>query len=391
MRISQWTGTLSAAAAIALLAGCSGGSQYAPSAAGGTGASNTTMSARHGVANPTIVGPFASQRLNDSFYHRPIVDAVRVNPDKKKPGCKKAKKKGLVFASDNSTGNLDAYCGHAGGVLNANQNSYKTVSGGAGWGLAVHGAFLAAGVTGGTVTVYNLPALTVKSTLTLTHGASGYNAYGLSWTSGGGLYATEWPGPYLDYFSTPTTTGAATCYNTLSLMSEAYYASAHGSTVDVYGFNGFSSQVPAVVENDSNAACSGTFSESLVGTFGSLADGNGFPGGTTVNASGELFVNNQYGTLYDDGAYPGSNSPKGACSWGFDPNDYTNINMSTKQNSIWGSNINFGSSPLVTMLGSFSTSITSGSCATGASGGPTANVTDDEFLGTAAWPNTGGN
>jgi len=390
MRISQWTGTLSAAAAIALLAGCSGGSQLAPSAAGGTGTNGTMTSARHGVGNPTIVGPFSSQRLNDSFYHRPIVDASRVDPPKKKAGCKKAKKKGVVYSSDNSSGNLNAYCGHMGGILNANQGSYKTVAGGGGWGLAVHGNFLAAGVTGGTVKVYNVPALTVKSTLTLTHGASGYNAYGLSWDSSGGLYATEWPGPYVDYFSTPTVSGAANCSNTLTLMSEAYYVTAHAGSVDVYGFDVFSSQVPAVVENVTGANC-GTPAETLVGTFGSLAGGNGFPGGTTVNASGEFFVNNQYGTLYDDGGYPGSGSPKGSCSWGFDPNDVTNINMSTKQNSIWGSNINFGGSPLETYLESFSTAISGGACAVGASGGPTANVSSDEFLGTAAWPNAAGN
>ncbi len=348
------------------------------------------MSARHGVGHPTIVGPFASQKLNDSFYHRAIVDAVRVNPDRKKKGCKKAKRKGVVFASDNSSGNLDAYCGHLGGVLLANQASYRTVSGGAGWGLAVHGNFLAAGKTGGTVTVYNLPALTVKSNLTLTHGASGYNAYGLSWDSSGGLYATEWPGPYVDYFKTPTVSGAANCANTLSLMSEAYYVTAHAGSADVYGFDGFSSQVPAVVENITGGNC-GTLGETMIGTFGSLADGNGFPGGTTVNNTGEFFVNNQYGTLYDDGGYPGSNSPSGSCSWGFDPNDITNINMSTKQTSIWGSNINFGGSPLETYLESFSTSISGGACAIGSTNGPTANVSSDEFLGTAAWPNLGGN
>jgi len=388
MRISQWTGTLSAAAAIALLAGCSGGSQLAPSAAGGTNNGTTSM-ARHGV-NPTVAGPFASQKLNDAFYHRPIVDAVRVNPDRKKAGCKKAKRKGVVFASDNVSGNLYAYCGHLGGVLVANQASYRMVSGGAGWGLAVHGNFLASGKTGGTVTVYNLPALTIKSTLTLAHGASGYNAYGLSWDSSGGLYATEWPGPYLDYFKTPTVSGGASCSNTLTLMSEAYYVTAHASSADVYGFDGFSSQVPAVVENVTGGNC-GSFAESMIGTFGTLASGTGFPGGTTVNNTGEFFVNNQYGTLYDDGGYPGSGSPKGGCAWGYNPNDITNINMSTKQNSIWGTDINFGQSPFETYVESFSTSITSGSCAIGSTNGPSANVSGGQELGDASWPNTGGN
>ncbi len=386
MSISQWTATVGAAAAITLLAGCSGVSQYAPSTAGG-GQNSVTMSAGRGVGHPTIVGPFASQRLNDAFYHRPIVAAQRVDPARKKAGCKKAKKKGLVFGSDNSSGILYAYCGHNGGDLNANQEPYKSVTDGAGWGLAVHGNLLAAGLTGGSIGVYKLPSLTRVSTLTLAHAGSGYNAYGLAFDSNGGLYATEWPGPYLDYFEY-LGNGTATCSHALTLMSEAYFVTAHAGTVDVYGFNGFSSQIPVVLENDSNANCFGTFTESLVGTFGNLAAGTGFPGGTTVNNTGEVFVNNQYGTLYDDGGYPGSGTPTGSCSWGFDPNDLTNINMSTQQNSIWGSNIfiYYGS-----YLESFSTTISAGTCAVGSSGGPTGLTVQDEFLGVTAWPNTGDN
>jgi hypothetical protein len=388
MRISQWTGTLGAAAAIALLAGCSGGSQYAPSATGGTGTTGTTSLSRHGV---NAAMPFASKVANDAFLHRSIsrvgVGQVIIN---KKAKCK-AKKRGLTFASSNVTLDLLVYCGAKGnGHITSGQAAYKTITGVAGWGIAVHGNLLAVGTEGGTVTTYTLPGITNPHTLTLSHGVSGYNAYGLAFDSAGGLYATNWPGGYLDYFKTPSATSPTpTCSTATAVNTEAYYVSAHGSnSAVVYGINTNTSLDDVDTEGLTNLSngCSG-ITDAKIETFGQLAEGTGFPGGVVSNSTGELFVNNQYGTLYDDGAYPGG-SVSSSCTWGFDPNDITNINMASNQASIWGSNINFAAT-LETYLESFKSSIGSGSCATGAVGGPTQQLSNDEFLGVASWPNAG--
>jgi hypothetical protein len=387
MRISQWTGTLGAAAAIALLAGCSGGSQYAPSATGGPGATGTTSIMHHGV---NAAMPFSSKVANDLFLHRSIthVGVGQVIVDKKAK-CK-AKKRGLTFASSNVTDDLLVYCGARGaGHIAPGEAAFKTVTGVAGWGVAVHGNLLAVGTNGGTVTVYTLPGITNPHTLNLSHAASGYNAYGLAFDSSGGLYATNWPGPYVDYFKTPSAGGAPNCTATAAVNGEAYYVAAHGAnSVVVYGINTNTSLDDVDTEGITNMpSCSG-MADTKIETFGQLAEGTGFPGGEVSNAAGEIYVNNQYGTLYDDGTYPGG-TVSSSCSWGFDPNDVTNINMASNQASIWGSNINFGGATLETYLESFKASIGSGTCATGAVGGPTQQIANDEFLGVASYPNLG--
>jgi hypothetical protein len=102
-------------------------------------------------------------------------------------------------------------------------------------------------------------------------------------------------------------------------------------------------------------------------------------------------VNEQYGTLYKDGVYPGgAPSPLHACTWGFNPNDVTAISMASQEASIWASNINFGSSPISTNVQSFKEAgMTGGACVTGPAGGPMASLTNDELLVVAAWPNNG--
>ncbi len=256
----------------------------------------------------------------------------------------------MVFASDNASGNLDIFCGGRGVKIAANALPMQTIPRAAGWGLAVHGSMLAVGQGNGTIALYkNLPSLVnAPEILNLANGPSGYNAYGLAFDQWGGLYASEWPGPYLDYWRDPKGGGKPCEYESPDI-SEVYYVAAHSVSVDIYGFDGNTSDVDAVIDNVKGMRdCDPT--ERQITTLGSLADGDGFPGGIVTDKNGFLYANNQYGTLYSLGQYPGRFGQTGEkCSWGFDPNDVTNINVDSNQSGIWAANINFGNSPLTSV------------------------------------------
>ncbi len=389
MRISQLTGTLGAAAAIALLAGCSGGSQYAPSATAesASGTMGTTSISHHGMRRVPM--PFASKLANETFLHRPIVnnETGRITFAKDTEKCKAAER-GLTFASDNATGALDVFCGAKGNKhITSGQTPFMSIAGVAGWGLAVHGNRLAVGDSNGTILLYTLPNFPPPAIMTLDN--AGDNAYGLAFDHLGGLYATEWPGPYVDYWRPQTLFGSPFCEVTTTINTVDYFVAADTfNTVVVYGYNGNSSEGDVDTEVVTGPHVCTNITDTFGQTFGQLDEGTGFPGGIVSDHTGELFVNNQYGELYDDGTYPGG-PISATCSWGYNPNDVTNINMASNQHSIWGTNTNFGSSTLQTSLESFKSSIGSGTCTTGAVGGPTVNMANDEYLGVASWPNVG--
>jgi hypothetical protein len=310
------------------------------------------------------------------------------------------RKRGLVFASDNTTMALYVYCGPGPkpGVVAPGAKPLRTLAGVAGWGLAVEprGNRLAVGQFGGTIAIYALPALGKPlATLKLQHAVSGYVPYGLSWDAAGGLYATEWPSSYVDYWANPLTAHAPGCVYTMPSMSEAYNVAASGSnSVDVYGVNGFSSNEPVILANVSGLATANCPSqqvqETQVATLGSLAQGTGFPGGIATDAKGELLAGNQMGFLYDMGPFPGAATPKATCTWSAPANDYTDVVLDARQSGIWVSNVNFGASLASDLVDVAYPLPANGPCVTpGPSGGPTGSVTNDEFLSVAAWKNAG--
>ncbi len=382
-------GVLGAAAAIALLAGCSGGSQYAPSAIGGAGASGQTsaMSTMHSGATGVAM-PFASKQANDFFLHRPIVNPQRGRVIMGHPNA--SCKKSLVFASSNVTTDLLVYCGQTGAQhVPAGETPYMTIVGVAGWGVAVHGNKLAVGGPNGVINLYHLPSMTSIPPVNLTNTSN--SAYGLAFDHAGGLYATEFPSSTVDYWSPPVV-GLPHCTWTTTTNTEDYYVDAHGTnSAVVYGINTSSTNADVDTEEvDGMAAAFCPITDTYVATFGQLAQGTGFPGGIVSHRNtGILYVNNQYGTLYNDGVYPGGPPTTDQCNWGFNPNDITNITMASHETSLWASNINFGSSTLTTNIQSFAAGTLSGPCAAGLAGGPMASLSNDEFLGVAAWPNLG--
>jgi len=373
MHISKSYAALAATAFAAILAGCSGGSQVAPSVGQGGGVQSVVKG-----HSPTIdiMGHLGNRLpvLSENKFSGPGIDAT----------------KPVIFMSGNLTGNVY--------VFNEDKptNPTKTCSGCGGWGLAVKPGLkplLASGNTSGGVNIYTLPSLTSVQTLALTGGG---NAYGLCFDSKGGLWADNWPTGTIDHWTAPQTVGGGT-HSSINVSGDAtvvYYIACDTNdgkvkenTLYAYGYNPNNSQLPVNVD----AVNTTTGAETAEFNAGSLAAGTGFPGGIAISAKDDLAVNDQYGTLYEAGTKePWKGSGSVGCTWGFNPNDWTTIAYDNTQKEIWGGDINFGSSTLMEIAVSAAASpIKSGSCATGESGGPSTAISNDEPLGIAVYPNLG--
>ncbi|MBV9647175.1 MAG: hypothetical protein JO043_06915 [Candidatus Eremiobacteraeota bacterium] len=338
-----------------------------------------------------VAGPFASARLNDEFYHRPV---VRILPQgtviSHDVTCTP---KAYTYASDNTTGDLDQFCEDTPNTL------VKTLTGAAGWGLAVQPGKkqLAAGKTGGTISVYkNATSLTTPyAVLTLSGASSGDNAYGICWDDVGGIYATNWPSNVINYFAPPLKTGETPTSITTTTVTEDYYVACDFDKSEtgnkgylmVYGLNG------STGDSDVAQVTLPSGPDTVVQTLGNINQGTGFPGGLTINKKDELLANNQYGTLYDLGKKePWNAKITHSCTWGFNPNDFTNISWDNTLKEVWASNINFGGTHTVTYLQSVAYPLpTSGACVTpGESGGPTTAISgESSYLGVAVYKNLG--
>jgi hypothetical protein len=310
------------------------------------------------------------------------------------------KKRGLIFASDNTSLDLYLYCGPGPrpGVVAPGAAPLRKLAGVAGWGLAVEpgGNKLAVGQSAGTIAIYALPALGKPlATLKLRHGPSGYVPYGLGWDTSGGLYATEWPAGYLDYWPDPVSVQTPSCIYTMTTMSSPYYVAAHGTdSVDVYGINDFTSAGTVVLSNVVGLTKPGCSSqqttETQIATLGTVSAGTGFPGGIATNGHGDLVAGNQLGFLYDMGPYPGAAKPVSTCTWTAPANDYTALAFDARQTGLWLSNVDYGSSLASDAVDVGYPLPAKGACVTpGPSGGPTLRVTNAEFLSVAVWRNAG--
>jgi hypothetical protein len=319
---------LAATAFIALLAGCSGGSSsMAP-----TGTQASSMSKSHSMAIKSVK-PFASEKANALWATRNPLGNLEHNQFVHVGNDKKSKGASEIFLSDNFTGNVDGYADVSPYAMN-----YQCAGCG-GWGLSVNASTgdLAVGVIGGTVALYHVtggvPAATPYNTCTLTDGGS---AYGIAWDTTGGLYATNWPNAEIDHFPSASTAGCGTAAQIFQTnLAATYFVSDDASGLLAVGYNGTTDDVllESIAPNGA---------ETTLQTMGSLASGTGFPGGMDQNANGDVYVVNQYGLDYEFSNH-GAGSLVGECNWGFDPNDYTNLALDTKQKTLWNSDINFGS------------------------------------------------
>jgi hypothetical protein len=385
MRISKPFVALAATALVAFLAGCAGSSQFAPT--GGT----TTQSVNH--AQP--VGSLVRQDAKATLFGAPAIRTTRLSENSFHSfGTEPDKTVAVLFASDNSTGNVDEF------KEDKPTNPIATCAGCGGWGLAVSPSapvgsqLLAVGKSGGTVSIYKTLTGTpvFVASLTLSGGGSGDNAYGICFDDSGGLWADNWPSNGIDYFTAAQVNGGggaatATIFGSSNLAE--YYLACDWDTPKKgenillsYGYDS-SSNVNVDTVNTSTGA------ETLVANVGNLGSGTGFPGGIAVDKKDDLLANDQYGTLYE---YAGADKwkLKGSCTWGFNPNDWTSIVFDDTQKESWAGDLQFSSA------GEFAISTKlplakSGACKPGESGGPSTKQSGETagYLGIAVYPNNG--
>jgi hypothetical protein len=377
MHISKSYVAIATTALVVSLAGCSGsGSQLNPAASQDSATQSIVRMRTPAISVDGNPGNRIA-RLSENRFTTPNATA-----------------KSYLFASDNSTGNVDIF------PEDNPTNPLSTCAGCGGWGLAIspegsgHPALLAVGKSGGTVEIYKSvgPSPVHLATLTL---SSGGNSYGLCWARDGGLYADNWPTGAIDFFNHAKVIGGGAPTRTLTVTGDntvVYYVACDNETISKknillsYGYNGSNDNV------DVDLVAQSTGAETFEQTIGNLGSGTGFPGGLAVDANDNLVANDQYGTLLDLGnKEPWHGKPTAVCTWGFNPNDLTSIVFDNTQNELWGGNVQFSGA------GEFAQSyayplLQKGACKSpGSSGGPTTEQSGETagYLGVAVYPNKG--
>jgi|GEM_PF-5708216 len=398
------TGIAVAAFMTPSLAGCSGATHALP---GGIAAAAQSRQTANAYNARLLAIPNASNFIREAQRRGASHDAIRSDAGTK------CLKNVYIYTSENITGDLDVFCEDA--TKKAQNTLVSSAPGKAGFGLAVtpdnlpnvptapcsNGSsqeLLAAGTDTGTINIYcNLASgagYVLLNTLTLPAG----DALGICWDETGGIYATEWPNATIAHFTESQVIGPAgppTTLNPNVNVVEYHLACDYDKLVlkgKPKGENylmayGFDANYNVNITNVNTTSGS----EAVEQTLGNYSAGTGFPGGLALDRRDDLAANDQYGTMYWFNPELWNTPPRGACTWGFNPNDYTNIVFDDAQNEIWAANVHFVSSILTTYGQSNRFPFGSGACGTGSSGYQTSHpiAGEQENLGIAVWPNRG--
>jgi hypothetical protein len=326
----------------------------------------------------------------------------------------KCKKNAYIYTSETVTGDLDVFCED--GTKGTQNGLVSQTSGLAGWGLAVSPnlpvpptpcgppglqELLAVGTNSGTINIYcKLSGGGYTQLNTSPLALSQGDAYGICFDQTGGIYATEFPYNTIAHFTNAqlVTGGAPTTILTTNVNVVQYYVACDYDKLILKGkpkgenylmAYGFDASGNVNVTNVNTV----TGAETVEQTIGNINSGTGFPGGLALDRRDDLAVNNQYGTLYYFNPELWNGKPLGACTWGFNPNDYTNIVFDDRQDEIWAANTNFTASGLLTTYGQSNAFSFKGSgpCSPGSSGYQTSHplAGESQYLGIAVWPNRG--
>jgi len=332
MRIPTPIQALSAAAALALLAGCSSGSAIAPRPSTPQGHGKVSQM----MARP-MVAPGLAGRLQLSFI-RPI-GSRGVQPDfTASAPC--------TYLSDNFSAAVNVY--------NNNQTlAGTTVPGlyGYGWGAYATGSKVFLGHNDGTGSIDTFTPCTGHMTGTLTGAntaGSGLNPYSIAGFKNSlghpQGYSSNWPSNTLQYWATGT--GTATL-KTEPNMALVYFIDVDGQgRLYAVGFDSTESNMIMDRCNKTITSCTTLVSIPFTGS-------TGFPGGVQVDVNNEVYLNDQYGTIYSFNC-SGATCVPGASfhySNGSNPLDYTAIAINKNRTKIVGANIYFCSDGCSTGFG----------------------------------------
>lgn len=242
---------------------------------------------------------------------------MKANPDAK-GGC--------VYLSDNLSLNVDFYSSAS------PYSQLGSLGAVGGWGVAASKKSIFVGNGSDVITGYT-PCSTSTNGYTAA-GHAGGSPYGMAADKKGNLWANEWPTATIDWWgpSGGSPSGSATEPN----QPESYFL-ALDKKDNVYpvGYNAaFSSEIVD--------ACSST----ITGCTTMISNPGGFPGGDALDRHGNVYLNDQFGTLHSYTGCPSACTSSGSFTYsnGTNPLDYTAIQLDTKAKNIWGANIYFCSS-----------------------------------------------
>ncbi len=384
------------------LAACSGATHALPAGVAAQSRQTGNPYNAQAVAIPNAA-KFVDEARRRGFVHNTIRNAAT-----------KCRKNVYIYTSEAVTGDLDVFCEDA--VKKGAPNTLVSQTANlAGWGLAVSPnnlpvtaacglpasqELLAVGTNSGTINIYcklSGGGYTQMNTgaLTLTQG----DAYGICFDQTGGIYATEFPYNTIAHFTNAQlTNGGAPAILTTNVNVAQYYVACDYDKLVLKGkpkgenyliAYGFDANGNVNVTNVNT----GSGAETVEQTIGNISAGTGFPGGLALDRRDDLVANNQYGTMYYFNPELWNSPPLGSCTWGFNPNDYTNIVFDDRQDEIWAADTNVGSSGVLTTYGQSNAFPFAGSgpCSPGSSGYQTSHplAGEAQYLGIAVWPNRG--
>jgi hypothetical protein len=341
----------------------------------GLAAAAVLVGASLATASATTVRPFSHAQISHrdlSKYHAVAVPRANALIGHTIPGIhtswisNDAKKHhaACIYVSMNLSGTVDIY------KRNSPYTLKGTLSGG-GWGVAVGGKpkMVWVGSPSNTISSYK-PCTGTIATNTVT-GVSGYDPYGMSVDAAGTLWATAWPSNTIEWWPAPVSGSPITAADTL--QTESYFIDVDTSAAYVAGYNS-----SGVEEVD---ACTLTIS-----SCSSAAQvSGGFPGGVQTDGAGNIYLNNQYGTLYSYSGCPSACTSSGSYTYsnGTNPLDYTAIALDAAKHNLWGANIYYCSSSYGLCGDGQAQSLPLSSATLG---GATPGVNNDEALGIAVVP-----
>jgi hypothetical protein len=313
---------------------------------------------------PGAFGRIASQHMavRHSGFGRNIV----VNPNgKNKAGC--------IYLSLNLSETINIYSSSAPYTLIGTLTSPN----GYGWGVSDTKKNFYAGTYADTVDVYNSNCTASMTPSQSLQGSGGGYPYGMDASKKYGVVASDWPNNIVDVWSGNNYTHSSfTDSNEPLVYFVAFDKSGNIWTV---GYNSAESQeeVDECVGSGNSYTCTER-----------IMIAGGFPGGIQIDSKGNIYVNNQYGTLYSytcSGNGPGGCTQTGSFTYsnGTNPLDYTAIALDKKAQNLWGANIYYCSSSYGICGDAQSQSLPLNSATLN---GNTPQVNNDEPLGIAVYP-----
>jgi hypothetical protein len=306
MRIPTPIQALSAAAALALLAGCSSGSAIAPSSITPQGHGTVSQRMSHAFVAPGRAGQLAFS-IARNYSHGLQHDSTATAP--------------CTYLSLNLTGDVVVYNNNLTQAGDFASSSY-------GWGAYATGSRVFLGTNNGTGNIDTFHPCTntpMGASLTgLNAGGNPYSIAGFKNSIGHPQgYATDWPNDQIAYWATGSGTATAKVDPNIALP---YFLDVDGQgRLYVVGYNSNFSG-----ENKTITSC--TTLEFIAG---------GFPGGVQVNVNNNVYVNDQFGTIHEYGCAGTSctTGPTFTYNNGSNPLDYTAIVINKNRTKIVGANI----------------------------------------------------